>query len=101
MSATMDAWVRGKVSLWDVTQEALKFFSKVPLKDELMMRKSQTYLNRKLCTWFHSGEINRIPHTIIPLLILHYQGPYSNAYNIVLNLKWLYSLVPQWYNCFK
>ena len=33
----MDSWVRGKVLLWYVPQ---KLLSKVPLKDELMMRES-------------------------------------------------------------
>ena len=36
MSATMDAWVRGKALLWDVTQYALELFSKVyNRKDEI------------------------------------------------------------------
>ena len=35
------------------------------------------------------------------LIGIRNQGLHRNAYNIILNLKWLYSLISYWYNCFK
>ena len=39
------------------------------------------------------GNVIEIVTESLEIIRIHYLGPYSNAYNIVSNLKWFYSLV--------